>query len=130
MFGEGETKLQPTHVEDAGDAIARAVEQEQTRGATIECCGPRVFSYRELLETVARAAGLRPRLMPVPFAAWHALAWMAETLPSPPLTRNQVELMETDSVASQDALGFADLGISPRAIEQSLDDLTHTDMAA
>ncbi len=87
MFGEGETKLQPTHVEDAGDAIARAVEQEQTRGATIECCGPRVFSYRELLETVARAAGLRPRLMPVPFAAWHALAWMAETLPSPPLTQ-------------------------------------------
>ena len=130
MFGEGETKLQPAQVEDVGNAIARAVEQEQTRGATIECCGPRVFSYRELLETVARVAGLRPRLIPVPFAAWHALAWMAEALPSPPLTRNQVELMEINSVASQDALGFADLGISPRAIEQSLDELNHTDIAA
>jgi NADH dehydrogenase len=130
IFGEGETKLQPAHVEDVGDAIARAVEQDQTRGATIEGCGPRVFSYRELLETVARAAGLRPRLIPVPFAAWHALAWMAETLPSPPLTRGQVELMEIDSVASQGVLGFADLGISPRAVEQSLDELTRTDVAA
>ncbi len=130
MFGEGETKLQPAHVEDVGDAIVRVVEQEQTRGAIIECCGPRVFSYRELLETVARAAGLRPRLIPVPFAAWHALAWMAETLPSPPLTRGQVELMEIDSVASQNALGFADLGITPRAVEQSLDELIRTDVAA
>ena len=130
MFGGGETKLQPAHVEDVGDAIARAVEHDQTRGATIECCGARVFSYRQLLETVARAAGLRPRLIPVPFAAWHAAAWMAEALPSPPLTRNQVELMEIDSVASQDALGFPDLGISPRTVEQSLDELTRTDMAA
>ena len=113
MFGDGETRLQPAHVEDVGDAIARAIDGEQARGGIIECCGPRVYSYRELLETVARAAHLQPRLIPVPFSAWHALAWMAEALPGTPLTRNQVELMEIDSVASPDALGFADLGMCP-----------------
>lgn len=130
MFGDGRTKLQPAHVEDVGDAIARAIEREDTRGAIIECAGPRVFSYEELLRAVARAAGLQPRLIPVPFVAWHALAWMAEALPSPPVTRNQVELMEIDSVASHDSLGFANLGILPQAVEQTLEGLTRPDMAA
>ena len=130
MFGEGETRLQPAHVEDVGDAIARSIDREEMRGKAIECGGPRAYSYKELLTTAARAAGLQPRLVPVPFAAWHALAWMAEALPSPPVTRNQVELMEIDSVASQAVLGFADLGISPRAVEQTLEELTRTGMAA
>lgn len=124
MFGDGTTRLQPVHVDDVGDAIARAVEREETRGAAVECGGPRVYSYRELLEAVAGAAGLQPRLVPVPFAAWHALAWLAETLPSPPVSRNQVELMEIDSIVPEGALGLAELGISsPRTIEQTLDEL-------
>lgn len=130
MFGDGRTRLQPAHVEDVAHAIARALTLESARGGVIECCGPRVYSYKDLLETVARAAGLQAKLIPVPFSAWHALAWMAEAFPHPPLTRNQVELMEIDSMASQDALGFADLGISPRAVEQYLEELTRTGMAA
>jgi hypothetical protein len=31
--------------------------------------------------------------MRVPFTAWYALATLAEILPRPPLTRNQIELM-------------------------------------
>jgi NADH dehydrogenase len=56
----------------------------------------------------------------VPFAAWHALAWVAEALPGAPVTRNQVELMEIDTVASADVPGFADFGISPRPLEEVL----------
>jgi hypothetical protein len=87
---------------------------------TFECAGPRVYSYEELVRTIARAAGLQCRLMPTPFTAWHALAWLAELLPSPPLTRNQVELMEIDTVVSPGTPGFAELGISPRSIEDVL----------
>jgi len=130
MFGHGATKLQPAHVEDVGEAIARAIEREDTRGATIECGGPRIYTYEELLETVARVAGLRPRLFPVPFAAWHVLAWITEALPSAPLTRNQVELMEIDSVASHGTLGFAHLGITPQSIEVALEESVRKDMAA
>jgi NADH dehydrogenase len=120
MFGDGATRLQPAHVEDVGKAIAMAVGRDDLRGAIVECAGPHVYSYAELLRTVAHAAGLQPRLVPVPFAAWHALAWMAEALPNAPLTRNQVELMEIDTVASADLPGFADFGISPRPLEEVL----------
>ncbi|MDQ8727966.1 complex I NDUFA9 subunit family protein [Bradyrhizobium sp. LHD-71] len=123
MFGSGSTRLQPAHVEDVGEAIARAIERDDTRGAVIECGGPRVYSYQELLQTAAQAADLRPRLMPVPFAVWHALARTAEILSNPPLTRNQVELMEIDSVASHDSLGFTELGIWPRSVEQTLEEI-------
>jgi hypothetical protein len=46
------------------------------------------------------------------------LAYFAELLPTPPFTRNQVELMQIDNVASPQMPGFADLGISPSAMEQ------------
>lgn len=122
MFGSGATRLQPVHVEDVATAIARALSRE-VRGATVECGGPRVYTYRELLATIARAAGLRPRLVPVAFAAWHLLARVAEALPSPPLTRNQVELMEIDSVVSDGAFGLAELGIEPSTVERTLQEL-------
>jgi uncharacterized protein YbjT (DUF2867 family) len=130
MFGSGATRLQPAHVEDVADAVVRALERDDALGATIECGGPRVYTYAELLRSVARAAGLRATLVPVPFAAWHALAWMAEALPHPALTRNQVELMEIDTVVSESASTLADIGISPKTVEQTLEKIIHRDMAA
>jgi hypothetical protein len=56
---------------------------------------------------------VRPVLLPMPFPVWHGLAFVAERLPSAPITRNQVELMEIDNVASPDAAGLSDLGITP-----------------
>ena len=120
MFGRGLTRLEPAYVEDVAEAIARALQQTERRAVTFECGGPRIYSYEELLRTVAREAGLMPRLMPLPFAAWQALASISEVLPSPPVTRNQIDLMQIDNVASRDMPGFAELGISPHAVEQIL----------
>ena len=49
-------------------------------------------TYEELLRALARKANLKRILIPLPFAAWWALAWTAELLPNLPVTRNQVEL--------------------------------------
>lgn len=120
MFGRGETRLQPADVEDVAEAVARATQRTETGPLTVECGGPRVYSYEELLRTIARAASVKPILVPVPFSVWHALAWVAEVLPGAPITRNQVELMQVDTVASPSLPGFADLGISPRPMESVL----------
>ena len=120
LFGRGRTRLQPAHAEDVADGVARALQWSDGHTSTFECAGPRVYSYEELVGTIARAAGLERTLMPMPFVAWHALARLAELLPSPPLTRNQVELMEIDTVASPGVPGLAELGISARPIEDFL----------
>ena len=120
MFGRGQTRLQPADVEDVGEAVAKLMQRTPGEAITVECGGPRVYTYEELLRTIAHAANVKRVLVPVPFAAWHALASVAEVLPSVPVTRNQVELMEIDTVASAGVPGFADLGISPRAMEDVL----------
>ncbi len=111
---------QPAHVEDVAEAIARVMQRAETHSMIFECGGPRIYSYEELLRTIAREAGLKPILIPVTFATWHVLAWIAETLPNPPVTRNQVALMQVDNVSSPQIPGFEALGISPRSVEAIL----------
>ncbi|TRC85236.1 complex I NDUFA9 subunit family protein [Mesorhizobium sp. WSM4303] len=123
MFGRGLTRLQPAYVEDVAEAIARALQGTETHPITYEFGGPRIYSYKEFLGVVAHQAGLKPKLIPIPFAAWHALAWFAEMLPSPPVTRNQVELMQVDNVSSPEMPGFGELGISPYSVEEMLQEI-------
>ena len=119
MFGRGLTRLQPAYVEDVAEAIARVLQGE-TPAITYECGGPGIYSYKGLLNLVAREAGLKPILIPIPFAAWRALAWFAQMLPSPPVTVNQVELMQVDNVTSLAMPGLAELGISTHCVEEIL----------
>jgi uncharacterized protein YbjT (DUF2867 family) len=120
MFGRGRTRLHPAYVEDAAEAVARVMRRTETRSAIFEFGGPRVYSYEQFLRAVADQAGLAPLLIPVPFAVWHALAWASEILPAPPLNRNQVELMQIDTVSSPEMSGFVELGISPHLVEAIL----------
>jgi uncharacterized protein YbjT (DUF2867 family) len=122
LFGRGQTRLQPAYVEDVAEAIAR-VMREFHSGMCYELGGPRVYTYRSLLEVIAQSLGTKPLLVPVPFGLWHALASVAEMLPQPPITRNQVELMQIDSVASSGAPGFADLRILPTSLEDVLPEI-------
>jgi uncharacterized protein YbjT (DUF2867 family) len=121
MFGDGRTRLQPVYVDDVGAAIAQILRQSQKPYPVYELAGPRVYSYEELLRTIARIAGLRPVLMRMPFAFWQALASVAQVLPQPPLTRNQVELLQIDTTASERLPGFRALAISPRSLEDELE---------
>jgi uncharacterized protein YbjT (DUF2867 family) len=117
MFGRGLTKLQPVYVEDVAEAVAM-IMQGTERDVVFECGGPRVYSYEELLRAIAREAGLKPILIPVPFAAWQVLTLISEILPNPPITRNQVELMQLDTVQSLELPGLAELGIPRHSVEE------------
>jgi uncharacterized protein YbjT (DUF2867 family) len=119
LFGSGRTRLQPAHVEDVAEAIARAMQNSDCQ-ICYELGGPRVYTYRSLLEVIAQSLGTKPLLVPVPFDLWRMFAVAAEIFPHPPITRNQVELMQIDNVVSLDSPGFAELQISPRSLEYAL----------
>lgn len=119
LFGHGQTQLQPVHVEDVAEAIARAMRFTPS-GRCYELGGPRIYTYKSLLELIARHLGRKPLLVPMPFSLWRALAYVAEMLPEPPITRNQVALMQKDNVAALDAPGFAELQISSTPLEDIL----------
>ncbi|HTO62778.1 MAG TPA: NAD(P)H-binding protein [Bradyrhizobium sp.] len=120
LFGNGRTRLQPVFADDVAAAVAQILRQPQRPYPVYELAGPRVYAYEELLRSIARIAGLRPVLVKTPFAFWGAAAGLAEILPRPPFTRNQVELMQIDTIASANLPGFGQLKISPRPLEDEL----------
>jgi uncharacterized protein YbjT (DUF2867 family) len=99
--------------------IARTFDAAQAE-TIYELAGSRTYTYRDLLQTVSSRLGMRRVLVPVPFAIWQTLAFLAEFLPEPPITRNQVDLMKIDNIASPACSGFKALGIEPRGIETVL----------
>ena len=116
MFGRGQTALQPAHVEDVGEAIARCFDAPDP-GVMYELAGPNTYTYKELLQTICNHLAVRRVLAPMPISLWKMLALAAEFLPAPPVTRDQVELMTKDNVASGKHPGFGTLGIEPCGIE-------------
>jgi uncharacterized protein YbjT (DUF2867 family) len=117
MFGRGETKLQPVYVEDVAEGIARVLSGVGGSVASYEFAGARVYTFKELLRTIAGRIGASPRLVPLPFALWRILALGAEFLPGSPLTRNRIALMQRDNVPAVDCPGLSSLDITPTEID-------------
>ena len=120
LFGSGKTRLQLVFVDDVAAAAARALAMSNSAAKTYELGGPAIYSYRELLELIGTSLGVNRLLVPMPFILWDVQALLASVLPNPPLTRDQVTLMRDDSVVADSALGLADLGITPTALEAVL----------
>lgn len=112
-----ESKVQPVYVGDVADAVMRVLDDPSTRGKTYELGGPRVMTYRDIMEIVLKETGRRRWLVPLPLSIAAIQGWFLEKLPSPPLTRDQVRLLGIDNVVSATALGLKDLSISPTAVE-------------
>ena len=116
LFGHGGTRLQPVLAEDVAKAAVRVLAGQAGEATVFELGGAEVLSYREIVEGVLRVRRRRRLLLPVPFAAWYAIAYVMKILPSPPLTYDQVVLMEQDNVVGGNQAGFGELGISPRGV--------------
>ncbi|MGE0723983.1 MAG: complex I NDUFA9 subunit family protein [Alphaproteobacteria bacterium] len=115
LIGGGQTRFQPVYVGDVAEAIVKSVTDPTCAGRTFELGGPRVYTFEELMRLLARETGRRRLLVPVPFALARMKAWFLEKLPVPPLTRDQVTMLETDNVCGSNDLPA--LGIRPTAVE-------------
>lgn len=120
LFGGGETLLQPVFVEDVAAAAAHAVSEQSAPGQIYELGGPQVYSYKTIVKLLLRHLDRKRLLIPIPFAIWEIEAACLSLLREPPLTRDQVILMEHDNVVSRGSLTLANLGIEPTALESQL----------
>lgn len=120
LFGDGNTRLQPVHVDDVAAAVERVLEDSTAPGRVYELGGARAYRYRDIVQAVLKSSGRWRPLLPVPFALWQRLATLASLLPAPPLTRDQVILMQADNVVGQGVGTFEVLGLEPRDLESVL----------
>ena len=103
LIGGGHTKFQPVFVGDVAQAIVAALEGRASQSAPYELGGPQTMTMREVMERVL-AYSMRSRLLvPVPFWLAKLQGAFLQWLPNPPLTVDQVRLLQTDNVVSDAA---------------------------
>jgi len=120
LVGGGLTRFQPVFVGDVATAVADAVDGKAKPGTTYELGGPEVFTFKELMQYVLATTERKRLLLPVPFGIAKLQAQFLQFMPKPLLTPDQVELLRTDNVVSEETKRegrtLEGLGIDPTAI--------------
>ena len=122
VIGGGRNLMQPVYVGDVADGVIIALTSDKTDNQIYELGGPSVYSFKELMAMTCQAVGRKRVLVSVPFALMHLPASVMQFLPNPPLTRDQLYLLEQDNVVAKKALGCEALGIQPQAVEAHIPD--------
>lgn len=117
LIGGGHTRFQPVYVGDVADAVMAALSREDAMGRTFELGGPKVWSFKALLEFIMEQTRRKRALVHVGWGLAMLQGRLGELLPTPPITRDQVTLLKRDNVVAEGALTLADLGIAPKAVE-------------
>ncbi len=104
LIGGGHTKFQPVFVGDVAQSIVAALQGRAGADAPYELGGPEILTMGEVMERVL-AYSMRSRpLVPLPFWLAKLQAAFLQWLPTPPLTVDQVRLLQTDNVVSEPAI--------------------------
>lgn len=118
--GRGRQRVQPIHVYELAEAIARLVEQAAEPHEVHELGGPAPLDYREMLSQYRQALGLGDALwLPLPMPLMRLNARLAEALPQKVFCRDTIRMLERGSVPLQNATP-ALLGRTPTALAQGL----------
>jgi NADH dehydrogenase len=117
LIGGGATRFQPVYVGDVASAAVRVLDDPATATRTYELGGPKVYTFRQLMEVMLGEIGRSRRFIDLPFGLAALQARLLSLLPKPPLTPDQVELLRHDNVVAAGALDLGTLGISATAVE-------------
>ncbi|MBU6502956.1 MAG: complex I NDUFA9 subunit family protein [Burkholderiales bacterium] len=113
----GATKFQPVWVEDVASALVACLQERSRIGQTYEACGPQVLTLRELVQLAGRLGGRERPVLPLPMALARLQALLMEWGPGEPLiSRDNLDSMKVDNVASGQVPGLQALGISPSSV--------------
>jgi uncharacterized protein YbjT (DUF2867 family) len=120
LIGGGKTKFQPVFAGDVAKAVMAGLAGEAKPGAPYELGGPEVLTLRQVMERVLTYAMRKRWLVPESFWLAKLQAAFLQLLPKPPLTIDQVRLLQSDNVVSEDARRarrtLGGLGIEPVAV--------------
>ncbi|MFZ1325422.1 MAG: complex I NDUFA9 subunit family protein [Candidatus Contendobacter sp.] len=110
-----DARFAPVFVGDVAAAFTKALQDEATIGQSYELCGPRIYTFKELVEEVARMLGLKRTVLGLPdfLARWQARIF--GLLPIKLFTMDNYLSLQVDSVC--ECNGLDTLEISPHSVE-------------
>ena len=120
VVGDGERRLQPIWVEDVAAYFAKAVDLPGAANRTFELGGPDRVTWNELYARIARTLGKRRPQLHLPVRVMRFGAAAAELLPRPPITRDQLTMLETGDNVGDIAPAVETFGIDPLPLDEQL----------
>ncbi len=118
--GEGKARFQPVSIKDWLACIGKVIENPADFSGTFEIGGPEHLSYRQIVETLSRAAGYHKPVFSIPIGLMKLGASIVERfLPSPPVTSDQLRLLEQDNICDSSAIEEA-FGFEPERYEDAV----------
>lgn len=123
LIGGGRTEFQPVYVGDIARTVRVILDMPYTMGRVVELGGPRIYSFRQLMELILRILHKKRLLLPIPFNMASVMGAFLELFPSPLLTRDQVQMLKHPNIVSasnNDILTMGDVGIEASSLEMIL----------
>jgi NADH dehydrogenase len=113
LYYNGKTKFSPIHVSDMTEIISNIIDRSIC-SEIIECAGPEVMTFKEILEKLSILIGKKKVLIPLPLTIAKFIAFFLEKIPKPLLTRDQLKLLKYDNVLSGEIKSNIDIGIQSK----------------
>lgn len=116
LAGAG-ARFQPVWVEDVASAVLRCLQDPATIGQIFDASGPEVLTLAELVQLAGRHGSHARPVIPLPMALGRLQALMMELAPGEPLmSRDNLDAMRVDNVATGEHPGLTALGITPASV--------------
>jgi len=117
--GDGGTRFQPLSVDDLAIAVERSLTDADRAGSIYELGGPDWVTYREIVDAVMAATGMRRIKLGVPIPIISALTAVTDRiLPIFPVSHDQIGSMSRPNFTDLDAFERA-FGVKPRPMDLS-----------
>ena len=94
----GRARMQPVYIGDVAHVISTCLTDSETFGRTYELCGPTTYTLRELVDYVGKLVGRRCCVINLPGPLAYLQASILGLLPSPPMSRDNLLMLQVDSV--------------------------------
>ena len=115
LYYNGKTKFTPIHCSDLTDIIYFVISKKVNL-KVIECVGPQVLSFKEILIILLNLMGKKRLLIPFPFSLAMMTAKLFQLLPNPPLTVDQLKLLNYNNVVSGKYKTNFDIGVPAKKV--------------
>ena len=110
LYYKGNTKFAPIHCSDLTDTIHYIISNN-IYSKIIECVGPEIISFKEILNRLLKLIGKKRILLPFPLQLAQISARFFEIMPKPLLTRDQLRLLRYNNIPSGKYKTNSDIGI-------------------
>tara|TARA_Y100000992_G_scaffold260779_1_gene195873 strand:+ start:303 stop:1268 length:966 start_codon:yes stop_codon:yes gene_type:complete len=110
LYYEGKTKFAPIHCSDLTDIIYYIISNK-IYSKIIECTGPEIITFKEILQRLLKLMDKKRILVPLPLILANFSARFFEIMPKPLITRDQLRLLKYDNILSGKYKSNSDIGL-------------------